>query len=293
VLASLRVKGVVSDELAAFASVMRENAEVLDHGHENVVDTCGTGGGTPSFNISTASAVVAAAAGVRIAKHGNRAVTSSCGSADVLEALGVKVTAPMSDLVDTLHRHGIVFLFAPSHHPAMKHVGKARRELGFRTVFNQLGPLANPAQSKRQLIGVYDPALMPAMGEALCRLETERAILAHGHDGLDEISPVAPTDIVRVWDGKVFNETWRPQDFGIDPIDAKDILPGEDLASNAALFREAITDVDSPRCHAIIPSAACAIWISGVADTAIGAAERAREVVSSGMAAAKLKEMAS
>jgi len=176
ILAAIRIKGATATELAGFAQVMRENSVGPDHTFEDLVDTCGTGGGVPSFNISTASSFVAAACGVRIAKHGNRGVTSAYGSADVLETLGAKIQTDWNVLVHMLDHAGIGFMYAPAHHPAMRHVGKSRKELGFRTVFNQLGPLANPAGAKRQLIGVYDPALAFPMAEALMMLGSQRQI---------------------------------------------------------------------------------------------------------------------
>lgn len=291
-LTALKIKGVSGEELAAFASVMRANAQSVEHGLENVVDTCGTGGGSASFNISTSSAIVAAAAGVKIAKHGNRAVTSKCGSADVLELLGVPVSASIDTLRQVLLDNGIVFLFAPAHHPAMKYVGKTRKELGFRTVFNQLGPLANPANAKRQLMGVYDPDLLLDMGDALRRLGTERAVLAHGFDGLDEISPVTPTHVVRVWDGEVVREVWKPEDFGLKSLGAEAIAPGESVTENAAIFKEAISKPDSPRCLAILPSAATAIWIADLAPTLKEAVNLARDVVASGAALHTLDRLA-
>ncbi|HEY0867853.1 MAG TPA: anthranilate phosphoribosyltransferase [Fimbriimonas sp.] len=291
-LLALRVKGATSSELAGFASVLRESASSIDHDLPNIVDTCGTGGGSPSFNISTASAVVACAAGVRLAKHGNRAVTSKCGSADILEALGVKIGGEHDDLRKILEEVGIVFLFAPQHHPGMRHVGQARRDLGVRTVFNQIGPLANPARARRQLVGVYEASLLMPMGEALNELGTERAILAHGRDGLDEISPCVATDVVRVWEGEVTRLVWTPQHFGIEPLPASAISPGDTLEENAAIFREAITDPESPRFLAILPSTAVTIYIAGIANTLFESAERAREIVAEGKALAKLEEMA-
>ena len=218
VLFGLRMKGCTTQELASFARVLRSKAAVLDHTHSDLVDTCGTGGGSESFNISTAAAIIACAAGARIAKHGNRAVTSSCGSADVLERLGVKIGGDPEQLSHTLETAHIVFLFAQAHHPAMRHVGKARKDLGVRTVFNQLGPLLNPAGANRQLIGVYDPGLMRSMGEALKLLGCERALIVHGKDGLDEISPVTDTEFVKVWDGKVSAGILTLEDFGLAPI---------------------------------------------------------------------------
>src|ERR1019366_7425282 len=203
--------------------------------HDDLVDTCGTGGGTLSFNISTAAAIIACAAGARIAKHGNRAVTSACGSADVLERQGVKIGGDPEQLSHTLETARIVFLFAQAHHPAMRFVGNARKELGVRTVFNQLGPLLNPAGANRQLIGVYDPGLMRSMGEALRLLGCERALIVHGNDGLEWISPVTPTEFVKVWEGRVSAGTLTLDEFGLAPIDASALVPGSSLDENAAI----------------------------------------------------------
>jgi anthranilate phosphoribosyltransferase len=287
---ALRVKGCTANELAAFAQVMRNQAVGPAHTHEDLVDTCGTGGGAPSFNISTAGSFVAAAAGVRIAKHGNRGVTSPYGSADVLETLGAKIQTDWDVLLRMLDRVGLGFMYAPAHHPAMRHVGKARRELGFRTVFNQLGPLANPANAKRQLIGVYSPKIAFPMAEALMKLGTERALVAHGEDGLDEISPVSPTRFALLWDGELSEGILTPQGFGLKPVTMASIVPGNTAEENAALLREAVTDVDSDRCTAILGSAACAIWIAGLAPERRSATDIAREVVRSGAAREKLEE---
>jgi anthranilate phosphoribosyltransferase len=264
----------------------------LHHSFETLVDTCGTGGGIPTFNISTASAIVAAAAGAKVAKHGNRAVTSRCGSADVLEALGVPIQGDAEVLLHRLEQDGLVFLFAPAHHPAMRHVGKARKDLGVRTVFNQLGPLANPAGAKRQLIGVYDDGLMRSMGEALNCLGTERALLVHGDDGMDEVSPVTSTQAIRVWEGRVESITLYPKDFGLDPIDPVALLPGDDAQANAEILREAIGDPDSPRAAAILPSCGATLWLAGVANSLPEATELARATIASGAALRKLEDVA-
>jgi anthranilate phosphoribosyltransferase len=292
VLLALRVKGTTTRELAAFARILRQRALTLHHSFETLVDTCGTGGGIPTFNISTASAIVAAAAGAKVAKHGNRAVTSRCGSADVLEALGVPIQGDAEVLLHRLEQDGLVFLFAPAHHPAMRHVGKARKDLGVRTVFNQLGPLANPAGAKRQLIGVYDDGLMRSMGEALNCLGTERALLVHGDDGMDEVSPVTSTQAIRVWEGRVESITLYPKDFGLDPIDPVALLPGDDAQANAEILREAIGDPDSPRAAAILPSCGATLWLAGVANSLPEATELARATIASGAALRKLEDVA-
>jgi len=291
VLFGLRMKGSTTQELASFARVMRSKASLLSHGYDDLVDTCGTGGGAPTFNISTAAAVVACSAGVRIAKHGNRSM-SGMGSADVLELLGVVLGGESERLVHMLDSVGMVFLFAQAHHSAMRHVAVARRELGVRTVFNQLGPLLNPANARRQLIGVYDPALMRSMGEALRELGTERALIVHGADGIDEISPVTETEYVKVWDGKVSSGKFTPASFGLEPISPEAILQGRDLADCASIFREAVGEVDSPRSAAILPNAAAAIWLAGLEPDLPAAAERAKDAVATGKAAEKLREIA-
>jgi anthranilate phosphoribosyltransferase len=290
-LLGLRIKGCTTRELAAFASVIRENAAMLPRTSDNLVDTCGTGGGIPSFNISTAAAIVGAAAGVPIAKHGNRGVTSTCGSADVLEHLGVRLGGDRETLCHQLETIGLVFLFAPAHHPTMRYVGKARKDLGVRTVFNQLGPLANPAGATRQLIGVYDSALMRSMAEALKYLGSERVLIVHGDDGLDEISPCTTTEYVQVSEGSIKTGRLSPSDFGLPTLAPSVLDPGPDCRNSAEILREAITDSDSPRCHAILPSAAAAIWIAGLEENLISATERARMAVASGLAAGKLEQL--
>jgi len=290
ILLGFRIKGTTTRELAAFARVMREKASILPHEYDDLVDTCGTGGGAPTFNISTAAAVVASAAGVRVAKHGNRSM-SGMGSADVLETLGVRITSDSEQLLHMLDAVRLVFLFAPAHHPAMRHVAKARRELGLRTVFNQLGPLANPAQARRQVIGVYDAGLMRSMGEALKELESEHVLLVHGREGLDEISPTGETDYVEVRHGRVSSGTLSPKSFGLEPVDPSAVAPGMDLNDCAAIFHEAIGDIDSPRAKAILPSSAAAIWVSGLESTLPDAAARAANAISSGRASGKLSEI--
>lgn len=293
VLIALRCKGVTGTELAAFASVLRERSLGLSHEYPTLVDTCGTGGGRPSFNLSTGAAIVAAAAGARVAKHGNRAVTSSCGSADVLEALGVVLHADPEHLAHVLERTGIAFLFAPLHHPGVKHVGAARKALGVRTVFNLLGPLANPAGAKRQLIGVYDAALMRPMAEALRDLGCEHGLVVHGGDALDEISPCAPTRAIAVRPDELVDIELTPEDFGIAPISTADTLPGSDLAENAALLREALSEPKSPRSHALLPNAGAALVLAGVADSWMAGGALARKTVESGAALALLDELVS
>lgn len=289
-LIALKSKGATGRELAAFVRAMREASTPLDHDLPQVVDTCGTGGGAASFNISTATAFIIAAAGGRVAKHGNRGVTSSCGSADVLEALGADMDLPLERKASLLHNVGITFLYAPAHHPAMRHVGAARKALGTRTVFNQLGPLANPAGANRQIIGVYDAALLQPMAEALAELGTDRALVVHGEDGLDEVSPVADTKAWRVWRGHAEPADMTLASLGLEPISADSLRPGETAEENGSILREAISDVSSPRFAAILPSAAIALWMSGFAELPVQGVERARDLVASGDVSRKLDE---
>ena len=290
VLLGLRVKGCTTNELASFVRVLRQKATVFAHPYSDLVDTCGTGGGMPTFNISTAAALVACAAGVRIAKHGNRSMSGQ-GSADVLEASGVKLAGEPEQLAKILESVGLVFLFAQAHHPAMRNVAKVRRELGIRTIFNQLGPLTNPAGAQRQVIGVYELGLMRSMGEALRELGTERALLVHGLEGLDEISPVGETEYVKVWDGRVSTGRFSPKDFGLDPVSPEALKQGRDIFEAAVILREAIGDPESPRAAAVLPSAAAAIWIAGLEETLPLSAERARQAIASGRALDKLSQL--
>lgn len=288
-LSVLASKGASATELAAFARILRAKALQVSSSIPNLVDTCGTGGGAASFNISTAAAFVAAAAGAHVAKHGNRAVTSVCGSADVLEELGARIDGDSEQALHLIETVGIAFLFAQAYHPAMKAVGKVRRELGFRTVFNQLGPLLNPAGAKRQLIGVFDPSLLLPMGMALREVGAERALVVHGSDGLDEISPCEETWAVRVWEGEVAEITLKPSDFGMTPISREALAPGDSVAENAAIMKEAIEDARSPRARAILPSAGAVLWLAGVADTLVEGFDLGFAAIESGAAGQKLE----
>lgn len=290
-LTAMRIKGARPEELAGFAEAMRQSATGLASDHPDLVDTCGTGGGPATFNLSTAAAIVAAAAGAKVAKHGNRAVTSNCGSADVLEALGVGLQSDPEQLLKALENVGIVFLFAPNHHPAMKHVGPARKALGVRTVFNQLGPLANPAGAKRQLVGVYDPDMVRPMAEALLLLGAERAFVVHGELGMDEVSPCGKTLVAEVFNGEVRDSVLTPRSFGLEPLDPGALAPGKDAKENAKFLKEAVTKQDSPRSLAVLPNAAVALLLAGVATDLKDGAERAREAVRLGQAANTLKEL--
>ena len=291
-LTLLKDKGVTMLELASFASILRERAVVVPMKpleRIQLVDTCGTGGGISSFNLSTAAMFVVAGAGIPIAKHGNRAVTSKCGSADVLEALGVKLLDSPEQVARCLRACGIAFMLAPAFHPAMKIVGPVRRELGFRTVFNQLGPLLNPAGAQNQLIGVYDKSLVVPMAQALGRLGTMRAVVVHATAGLDEVSPVGPTIYARVHSRTVIAGEWTPESFGMQALPLEAISAGDSLEENASILRESISDPKSPRSAAIVPNAAVAIWTASKALNFLQCADIARESIASGAALAKLE----
>lgn len=290
-LTAMRAKGATGSELAAFARIMQEHAIGIEHALPNVLDTCGTGGGSPSFNLSTAAAIVASAAGAKVAKHGNRAMTSRCGSADVLEALGVNISAPLAVWSQTLSELGLAFLFAPQHHPAMRHVGPVRRALGIRTVFNQLGPLANPARASRQIIGVYDDELLLPIAEAAHALGIERAWVVRGQDGLDEVSPCAPTKVAEAGPHGVHEFSLNPAEFGMHPVPLDALMPGDTAAENADILREAISEPDSRRSSAILPSAAAALFVSGCADSLAAAAKLAKETIASGAAIRQLDRL--
>jgi anthranilate phosphoribosyltransferase len=291
-LVAMRIKGANAEELAGFAEVMREHATGLGSQHPTLVDTCGTGGGPATFNLSTGAAIVAAAAGAKVAKHGNRAVTSKCGSADVLEALGVGLGSDPEQLLKTLDEVGIVFLFAPNHHPAMRHVGPARKALGVRTVFNQLGPLANPAGARRQLIGVFDPAMVRPMAEALALLGAERAFVVHGDLGMDEVSPCGKTLVAELVGGEVRDSVLTPRSFGLEPVPFEALAAGDDPKTNAKVLKEALSKPDSPRAAALLPNASVALLLAGVATDLQDGAAKAREAIRSGAAMKTLKELA-
>lgn len=285
-LIAINAKGVTGVELAAFAGVLRSHALSIPHTEPRLVDTCGTGGGRPSFNLSTAAAIIAAAAGAKVAKHGNRGVTSRCGSADVLEALGVRLTEDPEALIHVLDSVGMVFLFAQHHHPAMRNVGAVRKALGVRTVFNLLGPLANPAGAKRQLIGVYDRKFLEPVSEALSILGVEKALVVHGHDGMDEISPCTNT-FYRLVDGGTIVDG----EFDSPDVPDSALTPAETIAGNAEILREAIRDPHSLRAKAVLPNAAATLWISGLVESHREGIEVALDAIASGRAYRKLEHL--
>jgi anthranilate phosphoribosyltransferase len=257
-----------------------------------LLDTCGTGGdGLHTFNISTAAAIVAAAGGVSVAKHGNRAVSSKAGSADVLEALGVRIDLSPAQAQQSVEEVGIGFLFAPSHHAAMKYAASVRRELGLRTIFNLLGPLSNPASATHQVMGVYDSAHIEQLAWALGALGLTAAWVVHGHGGLDEISPAGPTRVAELVEGEVRVTEISPSDFGLPevPLEA---LRGGDAQRNATIIREVFSGEKSPARVAVLLNAAAALRVAGAAEDTRAAAEQAAEVIDSGAARETLERWA-
>ncbi|HVR30394.1 MAG TPA: anthranilate phosphoribosyltransferase [Thermoanaerobaculia bacterium] len=289
-LAALATKGETAAEIAGAARAMRARAIRVPHHREGVVDTCGTGGdGGGTFNISTAAALVAAAAGVPMAKHGNRSVSSRCGSADVLEALGVAVQVTPESAARALDEIGIAFLFAPSLHPAMKQVMPVRRELGVCTVFNLLGPLVNPAGARRQLLGVPQPRWVDTHAAVLAELGCDHALVVHG-DGLDEITTTGETTIAEVRDGEVSRYTVRPEDFGLARA-RRGALAGGDIGENAGIMLRVLRGEPGPLYDVTALNAGGAIYVGGLAASLAGGVARAREVLDGGDALARLEAL--
>ncbi len=288
-LTGLRLKGESVEEITGFARVMRKKVKSIGRPARMVVDTCGTGGDkSGTFNISTAAAFIAAGAGLAVAKHGNRAVSSRAGSADVLEALGVTVTVPPAVMERALEEIGLAFLFAPSFHPAMKHAVVPRREIGIRTVFNILGPLCNPVGADAQLLGVYDPFLTETLALVLKRLGTGRAMVVHGQDGLDEITLSTETRVSELRDGWVETYLFKPEDAGFTRCRPQD-MTGGDAAENARIIEDILAGRPGPRRDVAVLNAAAAIVVGGLAPDLVVAAGLARAAVDDGRARAKLE----
>jgi len=280
-LMGLRVKGETPDELAGAATALREAMTVLRaDSPEDLVDTCGTGGGSvATFNISTAAALLAAGAGARVAKHGNRSFTSRSGSADVLEALGVAIDVPVERMLDVLETAGIVFMFAPAMHPAMRHVGPVRRELSIQTVMNLVGPLANPARAGRQVIGVADVRRLGLIGGALQALGTTHSILVHGAPGMDEISPLGSTTVLELVDGEARSWTVEPERLGLAPTNAGE-LAGAEPAENARIVEAVLGGRgNAGATAAVLLNAAGALYVAGKAVDFAGSLALAREAL--------------
>jgi anthranilate phosphoribosyltransferase len=301
-LVALHMKGETVEEIVGFAEAIRAAAQPLpvqqdstvdvsDTEHDALVDTCGTGGdASGTFNISTAAAFVAAGAGVRVAKHGNRSLTSKCGSADVMEALGVNINLAPERLPACLKEVGIAFLFAPAMHSAMKFVQPARRELKLRTVFNLLGPLTNPAHASAQVVGVYSAELVDKLAEALSMLGLRRALVVHGLDGLDEITITGPTRIAEVREGNIRTYEVTPEEFGMRRAQI-DAISGGDAAANAAIIRAVLAGEKSSRRDVVLLNAAAALVAAGKADHLVNALTLAAKSIDSGVAGSKLREL--
>jgi anthranilate phosphoribosyltransferase len=292
-LAALRVKGETPEELAGFAQAMRARvARVEVHlDGEPLLDTCGTGGdGGATFNVSTVAAFVAAGAGVRVAKHGNRSFTSRCGSADVLEAMGIRVGDPPVRVAAAIREVGIGFLFAPALHPAMKHAQPVRMELKMRTVFNLLGPLTNPAGANVQLVGAPSLDAAELMAGALAALGVERALVVHGSDGLDEITTTGPTAVFEVWHGAVRRGEVTPADFGIPAARRQDLAGGEKEV-NCRIATEILAGATGPAREIVIANAAAALVVAGIAPDYREGAARAVESIDSGAAKEKAEAL--
>jgi anthranilate phosphoribosyltransferase len=287
-MGALATKGETFAELAGAARAMRRKALRIQTGADTVVDTCGTGGdGAGTFNISTTSAFVVAGAGVTVAKHGNRSVSSQCGSADVLEALGVRLNVAPEVVEEAVREIGIGFLFAPLFHGAMKYAMRARREVGVRSIFNMLGPLTNPAAANVQLLGVFAPELTEMFAEALRRLGARRAMVVHGHDGLDEISVCAPTRVSELKDGMIRTYDIQPELYFGDLAEPED-LAGGDPSQNAAILREILAGAKGPRRDVVLINAGAALVCAGKARRLEDGIRLAGEVIDSGAALAKL-----
>jgi anthranilate phosphoribosyltransferase len=292
-LTALKHKGETVDEIAGAARAMRRHMTPIRTTRTNIIDTCGTGGvGSELFNISTAAAIVAAAAGVPVAKHGNRSVTSKSGSSDVLSALGVNIDASIETVERCLDELGICFCFAPKLHPAMKHVAAVRKQLGFATIFNLLGPLCNPAGAKRQVLGVGKRELHQTMAEVLAKLGTERSAVVHGTDGVGEVSLCAPTEVIEVTSGGELRPfTWRPDDFGLSSA-PQDALRISDAAASAALIEGILGGERGPPRDVVVLNAAAALWVAAVDASPRACAERAAEAIDSGQAQRLLTDWA-
>ncbi len=280
---ALRLRGETAEVIAAAASSMRAHMVAVPHAFPRLLDTCGTGGdGRGSLNLSTGAAIIAAAAGVPVAKHGNRAISSRSGSADVLEALGVSLAVPASAQSAVLEAANIAFLFAPAHHPALRHVAPARKELGVRTVFNCLGPLANPAQATHQLLGAYDDALRPVLARTLNALGVERAWVIRSEDGMDELSPFAPTRVTVLDGGQLSERIVTPADFGLS-LSPEGAIDGGEAPENAKVLEAVLHGERHPSRDAFVLNAAAALCVAENL-APLEAAARATEALDSGKA---------
>ena len=288
-LTALRMKGETVEEITASANGMRNHAMQLEHDGIEVLEIVGTGGDcADSFNISTVSAIVAAAAGIPVAKHGNRSVSSKCGAADVLEALGVNITISPQKCSEVLKKNNICFMFAQVYHQAMKHVAPVRKSLGIRTIFNILGPLTNPAAANMQLLGVYDEALVEPMAKVLAGLGVKRAMVVYGQDCLDEISMSAPTTVCELCDGECSTYVIEPEQFGLEKC-TKEELVGGNPKENAEIAKSILNGEKGARRNAVVLNAAACIYIAKQAASMQEAVKMAEDTIDSGKAMETLK----
>ncbi|MFH1736845.1 MAG: anthranilate phosphoribosyltransferase [Actinomycetota bacterium] len=290
-LTAMRMKGETVDEITAFASVMREKAETVSIGETCVIDTCGTGGDAAgTFNISTTAAFVAAGAGARVAKHGNRSVSSRCGSADVLEALGVAINIDAPAICEIVNKAGIGFLFAPALHTAMKYVMPARKQMGIRTVFNILGPLTNPAGASAQVVGVYDPELTETLAHVLGNLGAAHVLVVHGAGGLDELSTLGESRISEMKDGRVTTYTINPKDMAL-PVATITDIKGGDAVENARILEAVLDGESGPRRDIVRLNAAAALVAADLAEDLPSGLKMATASIDSGAARDKLDQL--
>ena len=291
-LIALRAKGETVDEIAAAAMVMRElSTKVAIQDTEHLIDTCGTGGdGIQTFNVSTVCAFVAAAAGAKVAKHGGRSVSSTCGSADVLEALGVNVNQSPEQVAASVNEIGIGFMFAPNHHSAMKHAAPVRRELGIRTLFNLLGPMTNPATARRQVMGVFDQALTGKLAKVLQKLGSEHVLVVHGADGMDEISFTGDTFVAELKNGQVREYVLNPAQFGLSTHQLKEIQI-KDAAESKAMILDVLNGKKGAARDIVLMNAGAAIYVSGQAASLQAGIDKAAAVIDSGAALEKLNQL--
>jgi anthranilate phosphoribosyltransferase len=289
---ALNEKGVTAENIFDAATVMRQfSKQVVIHDKTHLVDTCGTGGdGIQTFNVSTLSAIVAASAGVKVAKHGGRSVSSKCGSADVLEVLGVNVNLTADKVASLVNTIGIAFMFAPNFHPAMRYAAPVRKKLGIRTIFNVLGPLANPALATRQVLGVYDKSLTQTMAKVLSKLGSEHVMVVHGEDGMDEISISSPTTVTELKNKIITTYTIQPADFGLDIADLKTIQV-ENAEASKAMMLDVLNGSQGPHRNITILNAGAAIYISGISSTLKEGIEKAASVIDHGLALKKLEAL--
>lgn len=288
---ALRMKGETVEEITGMLGAMLEHAQAVPLDGDDLVDTCGTGGDrSGSINISTLAALVVAGAGARVCKHGNRAASSACGSADVLEALGVAIDLGPTAVAACVERAGIGFCFAPRYHPALRHAGPTRRELGVRTVFNFLGPLANPARARRQALGVSDPAMAETIIGVLSAAGAIRALVFYGHDGLDELSTTAPSTVFELRDGDVRTYVVDPSDVGLERV-APEALRGGEAGANADLARRVLDGEPGPHRDIVVLNAAAGMVAAGLADDLAEGAEAATAAIDDGNAAKALDGM--